>query len=74
MLVEAQVTINGSRSAVWTVITDIENASEIMTGIEKIEVLERPANGKRDRRTTVARDSNAIRQARYRGKKDHGGG
>ena len=45
MLVEAQVTINGSRSAVWTVITDIENSSEIMTGIEKIEVLERPANG-----------------------------
>lgn len=45
MLVEAQVTINGSRGAIWTAITDIENASETMSGIENIEVLEKPANG-----------------------------
>ena len=45
MLVEAQVTINGSKAAVWAAITNIENASEIMSGIEKIEVLEKPANG-----------------------------
>src|SRR4026209_2263474 len=45
MIVEAQVTINGSRAAVWAAITDIENASEIISGIEKIEVLEKPANG-----------------------------
>jgi hypothetical protein len=45
MLVEVQVTINGSRAAVWAAITNIENASEIISGIEKIEVLEKPPNG-----------------------------
>jgi len=45
MLVEAEVTINGSKAAVWAAITDIENASETISGIEKIEVLEKPANG-----------------------------
>ena len=45
MLVEAQITIDASRAAVWAAITDIENASEIISGIEKIEVLEKPANG-----------------------------
>lgn len=45
MFAEAQITINRSRAAVWAAITDIENASEIMSGIEKIEVLEKPANG-----------------------------
>jgi carbon monoxide dehydrogenase subunit G len=45
MLVEAQVTINGSKEAVWAAITNIENASEIISGIEKIEVLEKPATG-----------------------------
>src|SRR5689334_17702302 len=45
MIVEAQVTINGSRAAVWAAITDIENASEFISGIENIEVLEKPANG-----------------------------
>jgi hypothetical protein len=45
MLVEAQVTINGSRAAIWTAITDIEKASEILSGVEKIEILEKPANG-----------------------------
>lgn len=45
MLVEAQVTINATQSAIWAAITDIENASEIVRGIEKIEVLEKPENG-----------------------------
>ena len=45
MIVEAQVTINGSKAAVWTAITNIENASKIISGIENIEVLEKPANG-----------------------------
>src|SRR5262245_35035047 len=45
MIVEAQVTINGSKSAIWAAITNIENASEIISGIEKIEVVEKPANG-----------------------------
>jgi hypothetical protein len=45
MIVEAQVTVNGSRAAIWATITDIENAAEIISGIENIEVLEKPANG-----------------------------
>ncbi len=45
MLVEAQVTINGSKAAIWAAITDIENASEIISGIENIEVVEKPATG-----------------------------
>src|SRR5258706_11555022 len=45
MLVEAQVTINGSRAAIWAAITDIANASEIISGIENIEIVEKPANG-----------------------------
>lgn len=45
MIVQAQITINGSKSAVWSAITDIERAAEIISGIEKIEILARPANG-----------------------------
>lgn len=45
MIVEAQVTINGSRAAIWAAITSIENASKIISGIETIEVVEKPATG-----------------------------
>lgn len=45
MFAEAQVTINGSRAAIWAAITDIENASKTISGIQNIEVLEKPANG-----------------------------
>jgi hypothetical protein len=45
MIVEARVTINASKAAVWAAITNIENASEIISGIEKVEVVEKPANG-----------------------------
>ncbi len=45
MIVEAQVTINGPKAAVWAAMTNIENAGKIISGIEKIEVVERPANG-----------------------------
>jgi hypothetical protein len=45
MIVETQVTINGSKTAVWDVITDIENADQRLSGIEKIEIVEKPAAG-----------------------------
>jgi hypothetical protein len=45
MIVEAQVTIKGSKAAIWAAITNIENASETIRGIENIEVLVKPANG-----------------------------
>jgi hypothetical protein len=45
MIIEAQVTINGPETAVWKVITDIENATETISGIEQVDVLEKPENG-----------------------------
>ena len=45
MLVEEQVSINAPRPAVWAAITDIDNARDFVSGIEGIEVLERPQNG-----------------------------
>lgn len=45
MIVEAQVTVNGPRAALWAAITDIENAAKFVSGIERIEVLEKPAKG-----------------------------
>jgi hypothetical protein len=45
MIFEAQVTINRPKAAIWAAMTDIENASKIISGIENIEVVEKPANG-----------------------------
>jgi hypothetical protein len=45
MIVEVQVTINRPKAAIWAAITDIENAADTIKGIEKIEVLEKPATG-----------------------------
>lgn len=45
MLVDVQVTIHGSKAAIWAAMTDIENAAVIIRGIDKIEVLAKPANG-----------------------------
>jgi hypothetical protein len=44
MIVEAEVTISGSKAAVWATITNIEKADAIISGIEKIEVVERSAS------------------------------
>jgi hypothetical protein len=43
MTVEASVDICGSKTEVWKAITDIEKLEGIVRGIEKIEVVERPA-------------------------------
>jgi len=45
MIVKAQVTINGSRESIWSVVTDIENAPKTISGIENVEVLEKPESG-----------------------------
>jgi carbon monoxide dehydrogenase subunit G len=45
MLVESQIDISGSRSAVWSVMTDIEHAADILSGVLKIEIVERPTTG-----------------------------
>jgi hypothetical protein len=45
MIVEVQVNIAGPKEAIWGVVTDIANASENISGIEKVEVLEQPEDG-----------------------------
>ena len=57
MIVEAQVTINGSKAATWAAITSIENASEIINGFRVfVEPDRAPLNGKAlDRRTSTNR-------------------
>ncbi len=45
MNLEMQTAINAPRAAVWNVITDIENAAETISGIEKVEILEKPSTG-----------------------------
>ena len=45
MIVEAQVIVNGTKAAVWAVMTDIEHAAEILSGAESIEIVEKPASG-----------------------------
>lgn len=45
MTVEAHVTINGSKAAVWAATTDIVNLAQLLSGVEKIEVVEKPATG-----------------------------
>jgi len=45
VIVEVQVTINGSKEAIWAVITNVENAAETISGIEDVEVLKRPEDG-----------------------------
>lgn len=45
MIVEAAVTIAGSRTAVWAVMTDIEHAAATFSGIEQVEIVDRPMAG-----------------------------
>ena len=45
MIVEAQVDISGSKEQIWGVITDFERAPQIIRGIDRIEILEKPSNG-----------------------------
>ena len=45
MTVEAQLTINRNRKEIWAAITDIRRAEKIISGIEKIEILNEPDNG-----------------------------
>jgi len=40
-----QVDIKGSRERIWQVIADIENSVNVIGGIEKIEILEKPEEG-----------------------------
>ena len=45
MRFEAQVDINAPKAAVWATIADIENAAANLSGIDKIEIVEKPPDG-----------------------------
>lgn len=45
MKIELETKIKGSPQEVWNVITDISNSVNVISGIEKIEILEQPSNG-----------------------------
>jgi len=45
METEVKTIINADRKSVWNTITNIENAAQTISTIEKVEVLERPASG-----------------------------
>jgi hypothetical protein len=45
MFVEVQVSIKASKGAIWAAMSDIEHAAQSITGIDKIEILERPESG-----------------------------
>src|SRR5687768_2543408 len=45
MKVHAQVHIRAPKEAVWKTITDIKNAPNRISGIQKVEVLEQPPSG-----------------------------
>jgi hypothetical protein len=45
MLVEVAVPIQAAASTVWALIADIDNAAAVVRGIDRIEVLHRPAAG-----------------------------
>lgn len=45
MTVETQVTIHGSKAAAWAAITNIRHAADIISGVEKTEILNEPADG-----------------------------
>lgn len=45
MLVEVKVSIDAPRAAIWAVIADLEHAANLLSGVEKIEILEKPPQG-----------------------------
>jgi len=45
MEVSVNVAINGSKESIWQAITDIESAVDRISGIEKVEILEKPEDG-----------------------------
>ncbi|MCB9182896.1 MAG: SRPBCC family protein [Flavobacteriales bacterium] len=45
MIVEAQITIDASKAAVWAATTDIANLAQLLSTVLRIEVVSRPATG-----------------------------
>ncbi|MEL6358126.1 MAG: SRPBCC family protein [Bacteroidota bacterium] len=45
MKLSAKTSIDAPKEAIWSVITDIENATNNLQGVEKVEILEQPSDG-----------------------------
>lgn len=45
MTLSSQIPVNASPQSLWAVISDIENATERISGIDKVEILEKPESG-----------------------------
>ncbi len=45
MKLTVEVTTPAARDAVWSVVTDIEGAADTLSGVDQVEVLERPGPG-----------------------------
>ena len=45
MNIQEEITIQAPRSTVWRLITDIEGSDQRISGIKKIEILEKPKDG-----------------------------
>lgn len=45
MDIKADVLIDAPREQIWKMITDIENSVSVISGIEKITILEKPSHG-----------------------------
>lgn len=45
MLVEAQMTINASKAKLWAVLANLEDGPQIIRGIKKIAIVDKPASG-----------------------------
>ncbi len=44
MHIQEEITIQAPRNKVWQLISDIESSAGFITGIEKVEILEKPKN------------------------------
>jgi len=45
MNIQEEITIQAPRSTVWQLITDIEGSDQRISGIKKVEILEKPKDG-----------------------------
>lgn len=45
MEARAEIEISSSKEAIWNVITDIDNTAKVISGIESVEILDRPESG-----------------------------
>lgn len=45
MIVGAETVIHASRASVWKAVTDIERAADFMSGVEAVEIVQKPTDG-----------------------------